>query len=156
MSARPSKQQAAGQSSCRKGEALARSRSGQGKACQIGGKGVRRRLPRALMRGIARRPAPRGVSPAPMGDSLTVEQRTLTPLVLVRIQVPQPDFSQVLDLYKLCLRWQGVGNRIVIQACHTTVIHHDRHTPRDPTRRHLLLAPTPPAFGPLQATVDHP
>jgi hypothetical protein len=25
-----------------------------------------------------------------MGDSLTVEQRTLTPLVLVRIQVPQP------------------------------------------------------------------
>jgi hypothetical protein len=27
---------------------------------------------------------------APVGDSLTVELRTLTPLVLVRIQVPQP------------------------------------------------------------------
>ncbi len=27
---------------------------------------------------------------ASMGDSLMVEQRTLTPLVLVRIQVPQP------------------------------------------------------------------
>jgi hypothetical protein len=28
-----------------------------------------------------------------MGDSLTVEQRTLTPLVEVRILVPQPAFS---------------------------------------------------------------
>ena len=26
----------------------------------------------------------------PVGDSSTVEQRTLTPLILVRIQVPQP------------------------------------------------------------------
>ena len=30
----------------------------------------------------------------PLGDSLTVEQRTLTPLVLVRIQVPQPKLSE--------------------------------------------------------------
>jgi hypothetical protein len=29
---------------------------------------------------------------ASVGDSLMVEQRTLTPLVLVRIQVPQPRF----------------------------------------------------------------
>jgi hypothetical protein len=28
-----------------------------------------------------------------VGDSLTVEQRTLTPLVVVRIHVPQPVFS---------------------------------------------------------------
>jgi hypothetical protein len=28
-----------------------------------------------------------------LGNSLMVEQRTLTPLVLVRIQVPQPTFS---------------------------------------------------------------
>ena len=28
----------------------------------------------------------------PLGDSSTVEQRTLTPLILVRIQVPQPRF----------------------------------------------------------------
>jgi hypothetical protein len=27
----------------------------------------------------------------PLGDSSTVEQRTLTPLILVRIQVPQPN-----------------------------------------------------------------
>lgn len=33
------------------------------------------------------------VQTAALGDSLTVEQRTLTPLVLVRIQVPQPNSS---------------------------------------------------------------
>ena len=35
-------------------------------------------------------PLPDKASDAPVGDSLMVEQRTLTPLVLVRIQVPQP------------------------------------------------------------------
>ncbi len=34
-------------------------------------------------------------SSAPLGDSSTVEPRTLTPLILVRIQVPQPlDFKR--------------------------------------------------------------
>ncbi len=33
-----------------------------------------------------------GICKSLLGDSLRVEQRTLTPLVLVRIQVPQPNF----------------------------------------------------------------
>ena len=33
------------------------------------------------------------ISIASVGDSLMVEQRTLTPLVLVRIQVPQPNLT---------------------------------------------------------------
>ena len=42
-----------------------------------------------------------------LGDSLRVEQRTLTPLVLVRIQVPQPfPFSllEIADLFRLLVR----------------------------------------------------
>jgi hypothetical protein len=35
-----------------------------------------------------------------LGNSLTAEQRTLTPSVLVRIQVPQPIHSQSHGLYK--------------------------------------------------------
>ncbi len=42
---------------------------------------------------------PTGFAPtAALGNRLTVDPRTLTPLVLVRIQVPQPIFSlQFLD-----------------------------------------------------------
>ena len=36
-----------------------------------------------------------------MGNSLTVEQRTLTPSVLVRIQVPQPNVFK--DLAKISI-----------------------------------------------------
>ncbi len=38
--------------------------------------------------------APRSAGQSPLGDSSTVEQRTLTPLILVRIQVPQPNLRR--------------------------------------------------------------
>ena len=40
---------------------------------------------------VSRPPAPKASHAVGLlGDSSTVEQRTLTPLILVRIQVPQP------------------------------------------------------------------
>ncbi len=43
-----------------------------------------------------------------LGDSSTVEQRTLTPLILVRIQVPQPTHVPIsLDALKIEDRYNG-------------------------------------------------
>jgi hypothetical protein len=42
----------------------------------------------------------RSRSPEKSGDSSTVEQRTLTPLILVRIQVPQPGI--LLKTLRIC------------------------------------------------------
>ena len=41
-----------------------------------------------------------GICKSLLGDSLRVEQRTLTPLVLVRIQVPQPNFLRYNRYHK--------------------------------------------------------
>lgn len=43
-------------------------------------------------------PAPRPASTPMLGNSSTVEQRTLTPSILVRIQVPQPILPKSLML----------------------------------------------------------
>ncbi len=51
---------------------------------------------------------------APLGISLTVEQRTLTPSVLVRIQDPQPWFPHIsqsfggTSIFGVCHVFQGV------------------------------------------------
>ena len=45
---------------------------------------------------VSRPPAPKASHAVGLlGDSSTVEQRTLTPLILVRIQVPQPKNPQI-------------------------------------------------------------
>ena len=49
------------------------------------------------LRYLAAHQAPGPFGPAALGDSSTVEQRTLTPLILVRIQVPQPFASPEKD-----------------------------------------------------------
>src|SRR5258708_37650400 len=46
-----------------------------------------------------------------MGDSSTVEQRTLTPLILVRIQVPQP-LKSLLYLRSQRDRFRPVGRSV--------------------------------------------
>src|ERR1700732_210441 len=46
-----------------------------------------------------------------VGDSSTVEQRTLTPSILVRIQVPRPDFSGVSPLARVSATLAGVRLR---------------------------------------------
>lgn len=62
-----------------------------------------RRLARAELTGPERlirwvsAPHPRGM----LGDSSTVEQRTLTPLILVRIQVPQPHSQKFPEFHAL-------------------------------------------------------
>ena len=50
---------------------------------------------------VSRPPAPKASHAVGLlGDSSTVEQRTLTPLILVRIQVPQPKNPQIpMKLY---------------------------------------------------------
>lgn len=70
-----------------KGAALRKAQSGHGGAIK-----VRSALTRAAAPIIPTPPTRRVANPRPLGDSSTVEQRTLTPLILVRIQVPQPSF----------------------------------------------------------------
>ncbi len=118
--------------------------------------GTARKTPKKRLTGPANRPistAPQAVTGQPgqterssgpdaatasLGDSLTVEQRTLTPLVVVRIHVPQPPYAPGIE--RSIFNW--LGRRLDNPA--RTV----GHSPRASCAAQPAWSPTPAQLRP--------